>query len=436
MTVPSTPYYPAALDALYSTFEGVEADDGGTDALTSHDPTVMSAKFVYKPFQDELLSLIDKTLLQGAIRVRNETGGTLTYTSTPLVYFSGFKNNVISGDAAAQLSACTLYGVKSTNSLHWRLFWTLTNSGTTRTFNIYRDSAKTILVAHGSRTGDGAITLTADNSSGITGTITVTYTADDTDSSNYVDCNLFLISKADPASNSKLAMAVLDASLANNTNGLAYGEQDVLSLDTSGASAIGSKVYASGTAGQFTFTDPGITKALQCVGFVSAKDATNGSIRFFPSRRLIERILVTDIFMNSVRKTADQTKNSTTTFGDDSELSIALPAAGTYLFRIEVYIVTSNVNGIKWGLNGPTKSAMLAIVDQRYNFGGRLEDYTSGASASWNPIGTPDVGYASLVGTIVVTAAGNLAFSWTQQTSDVADCTIKAGSLMEVRRVA
>ena len=178
MTVPSTPYYPAALDALYSTFEGVEADDGGTDALTSHDPTVMSAKFVYKPFQDELLSLIDKTLLQGAIRVRNETGGTLTYTSTPLVYFSGFKNNVISGDAAAQLSACTLYGVKSTNSLHWRLFWTLTNSGTTRTFNIYRDSAKTILVAHGSRTGDGAITLTADNSSGITGTITVTYTAD------------------------------------------------------------------------------------------------------------------------------------------------------------------------------------------------------------------------------------------------------------------
>ena len=62
MTTPVIPYYPAALDALYETYEGVEADDPGSAALASHDPGVMSSKFVYKPLQDEIINLIDKTI--------------------------------------------------------------------------------------------------------------------------------------------------------------------------------------------------------------------------------------------------------------------------------------------------------------------------------------------------------------------------------------
>jgi hypothetical protein len=41
-------------------------------------------------------------------------------------------------------------------------------------------------VATGSKAGDGAITLAASNSSGITGTVTVTYTANDIDNANMV----------------------------------------------------------------------------------------------------------------------------------------------------------------------------------------------------------------------------------------------------------
>lgn len=91
------------------------------------------------------------------------------------------------GDAASQLSAWYLTGITdsfiATGNI---LYWSLTNVDTTRTVKLYSNSAMTAgyLVAQGSRTGDGSITLAEQNDSGISGTVTVAFTIDDATSAN------------------------------------------------------------------------------------------------------------------------------------------------------------------------------------------------------------------------------------------------------------
>jgi hypothetical protein len=64
------------------------------------------------------------------------------------------------------------------------VYWNLTDAAGTRTVDIYKDVAKTALVATGSRAGDGAIVLAASGGSGLSGTVNVTYLGDDTDNGN------------------------------------------------------------------------------------------------------------------------------------------------------------------------------------------------------------------------------------------------------------
>ena len=84
------------------------------------------------------------------------------------------------GDGDAQTSGWRLYGVTMAHSDALLLYWSLTNSGSTRTLRLYANSARTVLVAQGSRSGDGVLTLAAQGGSGISGRVTVAYTGDDT----------------------------------------------------------------------------------------------------------------------------------------------------------------------------------------------------------------------------------------------------------------
>ena len=85
------------------------------------------------------------------------------------------------GDASNQLSAWSILGTTSDNTNAFVLYYGLTNSGTTRTVDVYKDSAggASDKVATGTVDGDGTITLAEANSSGITGSVTVAYTGDD-----------------------------------------------------------------------------------------------------------------------------------------------------------------------------------------------------------------------------------------------------------------
>lgn len=94
----------------------------------------------------------------------------------------------ISGDTGSQLSSLSLTGETLQNTDNGTLYWNLTQTGGTSKVEIWKDADKASgnLVASGTRTGDGSITLTAQNSSGISGSVTVAYTTDDTDSGNKI----------------------------------------------------------------------------------------------------------------------------------------------------------------------------------------------------------------------------------------------------------
>jgi len=62
-----------------------------------------------------------------------------------------------------------------------RVFVSLSDSAGTRTVSVYKDSGRTQLVAQGQRAGDGEVTLTEQGGSGLSGTVDVAYTGDDSD---------------------------------------------------------------------------------------------------------------------------------------------------------------------------------------------------------------------------------------------------------------
>lgn len=95
-------------------------------------------------------------------------------------------NATINGDTGSQLSGLYLTHASLSNTDSNVLYWNLTNSGSVRTLNVYKNSAKNQLVASGTRTGNGYMYLLQQNDSMLGGSVTVTYSGDDTDSGNTV----------------------------------------------------------------------------------------------------------------------------------------------------------------------------------------------------------------------------------------------------------
>jgi hypothetical protein len=110
--------------------------------------------------------------------------GTKVYDLNSSVFSPFLLTSVVeAGDASNQLSNWILVGGSDLNvDIHWQL----TNSSTTRTVDIYYGSTvnPVFLMATGSRTGDGTITLDAVGTWGLSGSVSVVYTGDDTDLAN------------------------------------------------------------------------------------------------------------------------------------------------------------------------------------------------------------------------------------------------------------
>lgn len=87
-------------------------------------------------------------------------------------------------DGGAQVSNYATTGETLTNTDEGDLYQELTAGtypGGNRRVNWYSDSAKTLLVARGERTGDGAVTMVEQNASGLSGSCDIAYTVDDLD---------------------------------------------------------------------------------------------------------------------------------------------------------------------------------------------------------------------------------------------------------------
>lgn len=89
-------------------------------------------------------------------------------------------------DGSNQLDNWQLDGITTANSDAYTLYWDLSDFAGVRTVQLYKAPAKGAadLVAEGSLSGNGTILLTAQNGSGITGSVDVTYTVDDKDAGN------------------------------------------------------------------------------------------------------------------------------------------------------------------------------------------------------------------------------------------------------------
>lgn len=104
------------------------------------------------------------------------------------------------GDAGNNLATWVFNGVNHSNSNNGYLYYTSVDVAGTRTVSIYKLPviAAANLVAQGSRVGDGAITLSETLSSGLTGSVAVTYTGDDiTIADNILTTNLINWQKYD-----------------------------------------------------------------------------------------------------------------------------------------------------------------------------------------------------------------------------------------------
>lgn len=107
-----------------------------------------------------------------------------TSWTTAATHGAGRTGPTVNGDTGSQLSSVVVARTNTSNTDAGVLYWSLTNSGSTRTLNLYKNSAKDQLVASGSRVGNGWMYLHQQNASGMAGTLTVTYTGNDTDSGN------------------------------------------------------------------------------------------------------------------------------------------------------------------------------------------------------------------------------------------------------------
>jgi hypothetical protein len=133
------------------------------------------------------------------------------------------------------------------------------------------------------------------------------------------------------------------------------------------------------------------------------------------------------------RKAADQSI-STTGFADSTDMVLAVPAAGTYLFEFVVFFTTNAATvGIRLSVNGPAASAVRWGVQNPMGAvaAGNLVGQAQAAAYNAEPVvftAGPGTGgaMAILSGSIVATAAGNLQLRHGSETATAT--TILAGS--------
>jgi hypothetical protein len=145
-------------------------------------------------------------------------------------------------------------------------------------------------------------------------------------------------------------------------------------------------------------------------------------------------------------KTADQSVTSSTTLVNDTHLSYAIAATGTYVFDLCLFGVSAaNAAGdIAVGFTFPTGTLHVGAhsLDGSLASGatgtfgaGALLSATSGVSTIIMGLSTTTT-LMLLRGIFVATATGTLCLQWAQASSNASASTLKAGSHMLVRQVA
>jgi hypothetical protein len=154
-----------------------------TEVVLALEPTETKAYIYIEDFGDWASVTEDDDPDEMALAREEEQGDRLSYTWTHPTTFSTTNKFCTVGRGDSQLSAISVTGMKRfTNCMEvqdcpnrGRLMYTIHNDSGTYTVRFWKGAR---LVAEGSRSGNGAITCNAINSSGITVAATLTFTAE------------------------------------------------------------------------------------------------------------------------------------------------------------------------------------------------------------------------------------------------------------------
>jgi hypothetical protein len=213
---------PGAL-AETAVYDAVFYDNGVSPALTD---TIIGSQ--YDPCN------------VGTVRATDGSGNALMPADAKV---SARLAQVITGDTYNQLSDINLTITNPANTDNGRLYFSFADTDGTRILSLYKakddTGALSGIVASGSVTGDGVVTLIAQNSSGISGTVTLTYSHNSSSITILAIPEMALVNLDSPVSD--IPGAVLDEAKGTHSGLLA-------SWDSNSVALVIDKVNLLGTA--------------------------------------------------------------------------------------------------------------------------------------------------------------------------------------------
>lgn len=143
----------------------------------------------------------------------------------------------------------------------------------------------------------------------------------------------------------------------------------------------------------------------------------------------------------TVLKQADETQNSSTTFADDAELTLPVLASETYLIQFDIFFDTAATPDFKFQFTGPSSPTEVTVRGKYAAPDAAADtDFVDTAfSTSHAVTGAAGTTGGHVFGSLLLvngTNAGSVTLQWAQNTSDAADTTVLAGSLLNYVRVS
>jgi hypothetical protein len=140
-------------------------------------------------------------------------------------------------------------------------------------------------------------------------------------------------------------------------------------------------------------------------------------------------------------KAVDESITNSTTYQDDNELFVPVTGGTTYVVEGYIAYNTASAAGINLRLTGPTGTGIWTFTSLSVS-GGTSDTGTLRMSVSVNGVGsarlggaTSDLG-ATLRGTFLPTASGNLQFQWAQNAASATPTVVRANSWLSVQKIA
>lgn len=143
-----------------------------------------------------------------------------------------------------------------------------------------------------------------------------------------------------------------------------------------------------------------------------------------------------------VRKTSDQDRQSVTSLADDSQLLLSVAANTTYLMDLLVIVNSPTAADFKLGWSGPSGAVLEWVTNAPHTAQTNFDSSTVSVNRLGIGSGADAAGFGADViyrpsGLLIVSStAGTLTFRWAQTTSTASNTTVKANSILTLRKVA